>query len=769
MIKAIRNIFLLCILTLGFIFTPQKVNALNYYSISEKSYVETQEIVIRDIEFHNYTNTSTKAFGLTGSITNKTTVLQHANVLVTYYTQSGNVVSQNSKNIPLFSNLTVTYTHMLQPTMVNTGYTPSDIAKYTVEITLTDASSTIANPITTPSHVAEYSSYNYVIDSYDIYMKVNRDNSFDITENISAYFNASKHGIYRDLPLSNTIIRLDGTTSSNSARVSNVSVNHPFTTESSFSNYRIKIGDPASYVNGKVDYQISYKYSIGRDPSYKYDELYYNLIGTKWESPIGNITFTIEMPKEFDPAKLGFSMGKPGSVENDYIIYQVKDNIITGEVNDIIMPGEAVTVRLELEEGYFDEMPNYDWLYIILFVLPLVALTYSILTWKKHGKDDRVVEVINFYPPNGMNSLDLAFNYKGSVSSTDITSLLVYLAGKGYIKINEISETTLLCSQFTIEKLREYDGTDPHERMFLEGLFNTKKQYKSAIYLGKMPEAFQAANNNPNIVTSLDLQNKFYRTINKIERHIDKKANRNKIFYSTSTSKSWIIILLMIIIYLAMLSIPTFMCASLGEVGITILIALFYTPFFIVALGPEMPKIFRIFVLGFITIHFFGMTMALPYPSIIANNPIFIASTIVSLACLVGMGICCVYMPKRTPYGNEIYGHIKGFKRYLETAEKQQLEAMVYENPNYFYDILPYTYVLGISKKWISKFESIAIPEPDWYSGVSTFNITRFNRSLTSAMTTSSSSPSSSSSGGGGSSGGGSSGGGSGGGGGGSW
>ena len=126
-------------------------------------------------------------------------------------------------------------------------------------------------------------------------------------------------------------------------------------------------------------------------------------------------------------------------------------------------------------------------------------------------------------------------------------------------------------------------------------------------------------------------------------------------------------------------------------------------------------------------------------------------------------------MPKRTPYGNEILGRIKGFRNFLETAEKDKLEEMVMQDPNYFYNILPYTYVLGVSDKWISKFESISLEAPNWYGGTSGFDINSFgtfmNSTMTSAQSAMSSSPSSSSS----SSGGGSSGGGSGGGGGGSW
>jgi len=40
-----------------------------------------------------------------------------------------------------------------------------------------------------------YSDYDYVINSYNIDMVVNENNTFDITETITAYFNISKHGI----------------------------------------------------------------------------------------------------------------------------------------------------------------------------------------------------------------------------------------------------------------------------------------------------------------------------------------------------------------------------------------------------------------------------------------------------------------------------------------------------------------------------------------------------------------------------------------------
>ncbi len=82
----------------------------------------------------------------------------------------------------------------------------------------------------------------YYLDNYDINIVVNENNSLDIKEKIGAYFNEYKHGIYRKIPLKNNITRLDGTTSSNKVRISNIKVDNDYST-SRENNYKIiKIG-----------------------------------------------------------------------------------------------------------------------------------------------------------------------------------------------------------------------------------------------------------------------------------------------------------------------------------------------------------------------------------------------------------------------------------------------------------------------------------------------------------------------------------------------
>ena len=132
--------------------------------------------------------------------------------------------------------------------------------------------------------------------------------------------------------------------------------------------------------------------------------------------------------------------------------------------------------------------------------------------------------------------------------------------------------------------------------------------------------------------------------------------------------------------------------------------------------------------------------------------------------------LCLVLMSKRTPYGDKMVERVLGLREFIKSAEKDRIETLFEENPSYFYDVLPYALVLGVSNIWAKHFDGMAMEPPNWYRSTyrSHFSAAVFmgsmDRSFSSLQTSMSSSPSSSSS-----SSGGSSGGGAGGGGGGSW
>lgn len=643
--------------------------------------------------------------------------------------------------------------------------------------------------------------YDYFIESYNINIIVNENNSYDIEENIVAYFNVPKHGIIRVLPIKNNVIHHGSKNTYNFGILSNLEVNDKYKKSISDGNYSIRIGDSSKENIGKKEYTIKYRYSLSNDFNREFDEIYYNIIGTNWDTYINNVTFSITMPKEFDQSKLGFSIGSYGSFDNRNIKYNVNGNTISGSYNKLLAPYEGITIRCELPEGYFEKNIMLD---NILIILPLLFMIISYFIWFKFGKNKNIISKVEFYPPEGLNSLDIGFIYKGSANNKDVVSLLIYLANKGYIEITDkivytdkinnlklkIEDLKLKSTDpeiikryedlvkiyesgtnlnnpkkglfnknnnnYLIRKLKDYDGNNPEERKFMQGLFG-----------GSITE-----------VTTDSLYNSFYLTKDRILDGVnDKNCSKYKDYFCSSKTKG--IIVLMIYLVYFIITIPVLFTSGIDAiipallfpvVGLTVLIGLLSSK------NDTYTKLFGL-VWG-------SLFAGVPYTLLVIlalNNSMFIKEYIIGLISIGVMIILLFKFSKRTPYGNELLSRIKGFKKYLITAEKDNIELMVSKNPNYFYDILPYAYVLGVSNKWIKKFEFITLENPKWCEMSGDFSVIRFqtfiNNSLSSASSSMTSRPNYMSSGSSGgssfgsssSTGGSSSGGGSGGGGGSSW
>lgn len=134
-------------------------------------------------------------------------------------------------------------------------------------------------------------------------------------------------------------------------------------------------------------------------------------------------------------------------------------------------------------------------------------------------------------------------------------------------------------------------------------------------------------------------------------------------------------------------------------------------------------------------------------PEAVRNIYIFIGIAIISLGLWIGgfwgsagyFGIIATgviillfsgAMPKRTPAGREMLRKIKGFKLYMETAERYRQQF--YEKEGIFEKYLPYAMVFGIVDKWAKAFEGLDIKPPDWYEGTGTFNPVIFANNMNS-------------------------------------
>ncbi|MDD6658818.1 MAG: DUF2207 domain-containing protein [Eubacteriales bacterium] len=503
-----------------------------------------------------------------------------------------------------------------------------------------------------PAFADDNASYvPYFFTAYNVDINVNENNSFDITEHISTYFNEQRHGIFRTIPTRNQVKRTDGTSHSVKAKIKNIKASENCDVSIENGNYVLQIGDADTYVEGEHDYTIKYTYMLGEDQNNGFDELYYNIIGDGWDTYIQNITFKITMPKEFDKSKLGFSIGNYGTVGTYDINYDVNDNIITGSVARTLQPNEAVTVRLELEDGYFYfNKTLYNFKLALLVAVPALLFIIVIILWSKFGKDKKAVQTVEFYPPNGMSSADIAFWQSGLIANNEkLTPLLIELANDGYIQIEEVETKSKKKSEFAITKLKDrYDENDRAKEIFFNGLFK---------------------NGTRNKIYKSDLEDDFYLTLNIIRELYNKPEKRHKVFEAKS-------------LYMRILA--WVLCA------LSVFAVLFN------------------------------------FSNLFDSNLKYILTLVGIIICIISF-VFSFFIRKRTDEAVDILGKINGFKNFLETAEKDKLEALVDDDPAYFYNILPYAYVLGVSDKWMKKFESIAVEPPQWYYGYYPYNYIMFS------------------------------------------
>jgi uncharacterized membrane protein len=125
---------------------------------------------------------------------------------------------------------------------------------------------------------------------------------------------------------------------------------------------------------------------------------------------------------------------------------------------------------------------------------------------------------------------------------------------------------------------------------------------------------------------------------------------------------------------------------------------------------------------------------------LIAGFPMLTFSLIASLSLISSGLILLIFafvMPRRTKEGMELWYQIRGFKLYMDTAEKYRQEF--FEKENIYEKFLPYAIIFGIAKEWTKKMQIIYGEQyfknyhPVWYLGqgrAEAFNIDSFTGSL---------------------------------------
>ena len=491
---------------------------------------------------------------------------------------------------------------------------------------------------------------SFTTDGFFTTLDVQENSCMHVTEEIYVTFTSSAHGIYRYIPRDDVSAYFmhDGELQSEPMvyKIRNLTVeDEEFTKETYGSNIVIRIGSADRTVTGAHKYKLEYDIVMYEDGIDYLDQLYWNVVPAYWETDIEFAAFTVNMPKEFDESKVDVITGPVGTGDTSRASWDVDANhTLSGHV-DGLEQGEGITVRITLPEGYWTGVKREPPFWKIAQGAMAALIVFVVGLFLKKGKDPKPVKTVEFYPPDDMTPAEIGYIYDTRIDDKDMTSLVMWFASKGYLKIHaDTSESRFLKKEKVVvmlEKLRDLpQGAPAYQRTFFDALFE-KSKLADLDELSKSTEfadSYEAA----------------------------KKSLQTR--YGPKTKRK--------------------LQEGYGYMGIGCLTFLLMIAVLVVTIALVRTDLRQVKIL-------LGE---------------FIAGGILVI-------LCTLFMSRPTAFRTQMLGRIKGFREFIELAELDKINKLVEQDPNYFYNILPYAYVFGLTDKWAKNFERLAPQMPEWYDG----------------------------------------------------
>jgi uncharacterized membrane protein YgcG len=351
------------------------------------------------------------------------------------------------------------------------------------------------------------------IRSYSADIRIEKNGAIAVVERIGYDFDGfERHGIYRDIPNRLTYddtydrvfpIEVRSVTATGGAP-------DQYETFQEGPNFRIRIGDPDKTISGIHTYTISYEVRGALNPFIDHDELYWNALGTEWMVPVLRASARVTAPAPIQ--KIACFAGPLRSS------LPCEKSRLNGDVatfsQDNLNPFEGLTVVVALPPGSVVPPPapilNERWsvtrafgitrlsgsLTIALLILLLGAVLR--IMWV-NGRDRRAVgspvdidygstgsdgqqavpllesgdHPVEFAPPDGVRPGQVGTLVDEVANPLDVTSTIVDLAVRGYLRIEEIEKTWIFGKEdWNLVKLKDADDELlRYERVLLDGLF----------------------------------------------------------------------------------------------------------------------------------------------------------------------------------------------------------------------------------------------------------------------------------------------------------
>ncbi|KKU32371.1 MAG: hypothetical protein UX48_C0057G0002 [Candidatus Azambacteria bacterium GW2011_GWB1_46_27] len=352
-----------------------------------------------------------------------------------------------------------------------------------------------------------------VINNFNANITIQKDGSIFVTENIIYNFGSNqKHGIFRDIPLT----AVNGPQLN--INVSGVSDNirnefgqpYQYTTLIANNVLRIKIGDPNAFVTGIKNYIISYQVDNAIRTFNDHDELYWNVTGNQWPVAIQSANASVILPdSSISNARMDCFTGPQGDTQKNCTFNQVDSSVVRYSTTQSLNVNEGLTLVLGIPLGYIQNTyvpPQQTYsssntstssnnfilgIFLGLFIIFIFVLVISLFARRAAKIKPKPViprelrgrpVVPEYNPPDNLSPIEIGTLLDGRVDVTDISSVIMDLAIRGYLKIRYTTqEIRFWPDKKDFELIKLKDGADlvhPADKIIFKLLFKSRGSVK---------------------------------------------------------------------------------------------------------------------------------------------------------------------------------------------------------------------------------------------------------------------------------------------------
>lgn len=561
----------------------------------------------------------------------------------------------------------------------------------------------------TPTAQAATVDDNYFFKRVTVNIVVNRDKTFDITETLNVEFRESgiNTGIIRDIQrVSKTTRIIDGATHGGRryfAGLDNVSVTldggQAKVTRSLYGDFHsVKMQAPGGqYLEaGEHVFVLKYTYDMGDDRAFGYDDFTLDVLGYAM-AYTNAFSAKITFPEGTDLSRVSFRTNAKAAWQPDTENLEYAE--IDGNVISVFaLPQSAnkgYTVQVILPKGYFDCSVTFYWYYLLFLGLALLGMAACVALFLAGAINRKVFAPVEYLPPEDISIMRFSAIWHKGARYKDVGALVLQWAAQGIVSIEPDGKRDLL-----IIPDKRLNKKGYLEEVLRNMKIRERRYFEALMLIANVPKAFSTKQFKKRISASK-------RVLYESTEELVEKANEPKPYRISGETLGTVIPFVSLIPSLAVLL--YYGVLANGYVFLFFFIFMAAGTFVGTAFNRTKAVLMLVFPLSFygglyfVFAYMFAVD-AYDYAGLLIIAPLWWA-------------ICLFVMPHftkgiRSPAVRDDYAKLYGFRRFLLYTELERIQLIFDEHPDYFAEIAPYCYIMGISKKVQKRFASLSFTPP---------------------------------------------------------